>query len=163
MTENAFLISTAVASIFFFIGLLTCIVPILPGPLLVWLGILVHKLWVPEQSVSWAFFGIATGLALFTQVVDWLCTWWGAKKFGGTWRGGLGAGVGAIIGLFLPPPLLWIIIGPIIGAVVGEILGGASWQQAGKSGFGTVFGGLVAYILKLGITCGLILAFFLTI
>ncbi len=163
MSESSSLIATLIASIFFVTGLLGCILPVIPGPLLVWLGVLIHKLWVPEQSVSWTFVAIAAGLALLTQILDWLCAWWGARKFGGTWRGGIGAAVGAIIGIFLPPPLLWIIVGPIIGATVGEIWGGFSWQKAGKAGLGTVFGGLVAYVVRFGITCGLILAFFLAI
>ena len=163
MFESSSLIPTLVASVLFFIGLLGCLIPVIPGPLLVWLGVLVHKLWIPEQSVSWTFVAIAAGLTLLAQIVDWLCTWWGTQKFGGTWRGGLGAGLGAIIGIFLPPPLLWILLGPIIGAILGELLGGFSWRQAGKAGLGTIVGGLVAYIFKLGITCGLILFFFLSI
>lgn len=146
----------------FLIGFFGSFLPIIPGTIVVWLAILIDKLWTGEDSVSWDFFWLATGLMIFAQVVDLACTYWGVKKFGGTWRGGVGAIVGLILGpfIFIAVPLLGLIIGPIIGAILGECLGGKELKKAGKAGFGTVVGGLVAFVIKIAIVCFMIGGFY---
>jgi len=146
---------TAVVSLFV-VGLLGTILPILPGLPLIWLGIFIHQLFARPESVGWNVV-VATGvIAVLAQVADYALSYWGVKRFGGTWRGGVGAVVGLLVGIFLPPPLLWIIIGPMVGAVAGEMLGGSPMQVAGKAGFGTLVGGLLSFVLKIGLGMGMI-------
>lgn len=150
----------AVAILFFTVGFVSAFLPVVPGSAIAWLGIVIHKLWLWDNSVSWTFFFIATGLVLFVQLVDIACTYWGAKRYGATWRGALGAVIGGIIGAIVFN-IAGLILGPIVGAVVGEALGGSTWRKAGKAGLGTIVGGIVAYFIKLGATAGLIGGFFL--
>lgn len=144
----------------FLVGFFGSFLPIIPATIIVWLAILIDKLWTGDNSVSWNFFWIATVLMLFSQILDWSCTYWGVKKFGGSWKGGLGAILGLIIGPFLFTPLLGLIIGPIIGAILGELLGGKQFHHASKAGFGTIIGGLIAFIIKLAIVCFMIVGFY---
>ena len=90
--------------------------PVLPGPLLSFAAILVFKLVFPESGVGWLNIWICGFLAAFAQLADIFMSWLGAKKFGATWRGGLGAFIGVFVGIFLPPPIFWIFVAPLAGA-----------------------------------------------
>ena len=135
----------------FIIGFFSCFFPILPGCFIVWLGILAHKLWVPDGSISWKFFWLATLLTLLAQVLDIVLTYWGARRFGASWRGGLGALLGILIFPFILTPFFGLLIGPFLGAIMGELSGGRSFSDASKAGFGTVVGNAIAFAAKLAI------------
>ena len=81
------------------IGAIGSFLPIIPGPLMGFLGILVFKLCVPSIDLSWWTVAIFAVLAGVAQLVDLLFSWVGAKKFGATWKGALGAILGAIVGI----------------------------------------------------------------
>lgn len=149
-----------VAILFFLVGLAGSVLPILPGTLLVWVGVLIHKLWMGDQSVSWQFVGIGAGIVALSYAADALFTWWGAKRFGASWKGALGAVVGGIVGAIFFT--IWgMILGPIIGAVVVEYIDLRNHRQALRAGWGTFLGGLASMFVKLLLTVGLIGAFFM--
>ncbi|MGN0861224.1 MAG: DUF456 domain-containing protein [Candidatus Spyradosoma sp.] len=149
----------------FVLSLLGCVlvfVPGVPGPLVSWAGPLVYFVFSvapPEEALS--LIGVTSlvvsgVLAVLTLVFDFLSSWWGAKKFGATWRGGLGALIGAILGPILLSPLggilgalLGLLLGPLVGAVVGELLGGNDWRKSARAGWGTLLGTLAATVVKL--------------
>jgi uncharacterized protein len=140
-----------VTGIIFFIGFLSTFLPILPGNAIVWLGILIHKLWVHENSVSWSVVIVTGILMIIAMLLDWVCTLWGARKFGASWRGALGALIGGFVGIFTPPPLVWVILGPVIGAVIAELLSGRALREATKAGIGTIIGSFISFLLKITI------------
>lgn len=153
-------------SLFFLIGLVGTLVPVIPGCVILWASIFVYKLVLP-QSISWAFVFLSGGLTLLAQLLDYLCTYYGAKKFGGSMRGGVGALIGALLGPFvfapLVPPigsLMGLILGPVLGAFLGEISGGKNWKQSSKAGMGTVLGGMVSFILKFLIATVMVVLFY---
>ena len=151
-----------VCSVIFILGLLGSLLPIAPGTFIVWVGVITHRLWIgPENSVTWKIVIIAGVLMLIGQVADFVLSAWGARKFGASWKGAVGALIGAFIGFFVPPPLFWLILGPILGAVVGELASGRSFQAGGKAGLGTVIGGILAFALNFGISVCVIALFFL--
>jgi uncharacterized protein YqgC (DUF456 family) len=153
--------AACLAWVFFITGLVGTLLPILPGNFIVLTGLLIHQLWVPQASVGWTFVGSMTALCILALAGDYALTYWGAKKFGATWKGGVGALAGGIIGIFIPPPLFWLFFGPLVGAVLGEMIGGQPWEQAGKSGIGSFLGGLAALAFKLALSMGMIAGFIL--
>lgn len=132
---------------------------VLPGPLLSFAAILAFKLALPDSQLGWWNVGICGALAAFAQAADIFMSWMGAKKFGATWRGGLGAFVGVFVGIFLPPPVLWIFIAPLVGAFLGEWLGGSGLRASGQGGAGGVRGSLAASMLKFLIVVYMAFAF----
>ena len=151
-----------VTSLIFLLGLAGCLLPVVPGSLIVWLGVLVHRLWIgPEDSVTWKIVAITGVIMLIGQIADFVMGIWGARKFGATWKGALGAFLGAFVGFFIPPPLFWLIVGPVIGAIIGELAAGRSFRDGGKAGVGTVIGGIVAFALKFGLSVCVIALFYL--
>lgn len=149
-----------ITSLIFLIGLAACLLPVIPGSVIVWLGVLIHKLWLGDASVSWRIVIITAVLMLLGQLADFLLGIWGARRFGASWKGAVGAFLGAFVGFFVPPPLFWLIVGPILGAIIGELLAGRSLKAGGRAGAGTVVGAIVAFGLKFGLSVGVIVIFF---
>jgi len=128
------------------LGIIGCLVPVLPGPPLTYLGlILLH--FTKFADFSSAFLIVMAAIAVVVTILDYIVPVWGTKKFGGSKYGTRGAAVGLVIGLFLGPP--GIIIGPFIGAVVGELIFKDDMKYAIKAGFGSLLGFLTGIGLKL--------------
>ena len=125
-----------------------CILPVLPGPPLAYVGLLlVHVTdkvdFSPAQLVCWLL------LVIVLQVLDYLTPMLGSKYTGGTEYGNRGSIAGTVLGLFFMP---WgIIVGPFIGAVLGELLGGRDLPKAMKAGLGTFFGVVFGVLLKMAL------------
>jgi uncharacterized protein YqgC (DUF456 family) len=132
--------------IFMIVGIIGCLVPVLPGPPLSFLGlILLHLTRFGQFSTP---FLITLGvITVIVTVLDYIVPVWGTKRFGGSKYGTRGATVGLIIGFFLGP--LGIIIGPLIGAFVGEMIFKDDLGYAFKAGFGSLIGFLTGIGLKL--------------
>jgi hypothetical protein len=99
---------------------------------------------------------VLTGLSL---LLDFVASVLGAKKFGATWRGMVGALIGGVIGLFFNLP--GIILGPFLGAMLFEMIGGKEFKVAAKAGAGAVIGLLLGVIGKFSI-CVMMIALFAT-
>jgi len=153
-------IALSVTSLLFVVGVISSILPVIPGGIIVWTGVITHKLWIGDESISWKIVIITGILILIGQAADIFMGIWGARRFGATWKGAVGAFTGAIVGFFLPPPLLWLILGPVIGAVIGELAAGRTFKEGGKAGIGTVVGSIIAFALKLGISISVVGLFY---
>ena len=140
------------AVILIIIGLVGCILPIIPGPPLSFVGILLlHFTKFAEGAYTTNFLIILALIAIAVTVLDFIVPIWGTKKFGGTKAGVWGATIGLIIGLFFSPfsAFLSIILGPFIGAIIGESIAGSDSKNALKSGFGAFIGFLGGVFIKL--------------
>ena len=136
----------ALAIILMITGIAGCLLPVLPGPPLSYLGlVLLHLTRIADISKN--LFIILGAEAVIVTVIDYVVPIWGTRQFGGSKYGMRGATVGLIIGLFLGPP--GIIAGPFIGAVVGELIFKDDFKYAIKAGFGSLLGFLTGVGLKL--------------
>lgn len=134
------------AIILMILGIIGCLVPVLPGPPLSYLGmILLHFSKFADFSSN-ILITMAV-IAVLVTILDYIVPVWGTKRFGGSKYGTRGATVGLIIGLFLGP--LGIIIGPFVGAFVGELIFKDDIRYALRAGFGSLLGFLTGIGLKL--------------
>jgi uncharacterized protein YqgC (DUF456 family) len=145
---------------FILIGLAGCIVPIVPGPPLSYLGIFFLH-WTERYQFDQKFLLTWGLLVAGVTVIDYLTPIIGTKKFGGTRRGTWGATLGLIVGLFFGP--VGIILGPFVGAVVGEMTQSDDFNKALKSGLGSLIGFLIGTGLKFIVSGFLVFYFFRTI
>jgi uncharacterized protein len=132
--------------IFLIIGIIGCLVPVLPGPPLSFLGLIFLHLTRFGQFTTSTLIIFGT-LAVIVTVLDYIVPVWGTKKFGGSKYGTKGATVGLIVGFFLGP--LGIILGPLIGAFVGEMIFKDDMSYAFKAGIGSLLSFLTSIGLKL--------------
>lgn len=128
-------------------GLLGCILPIIPGPPLSFLGILVlHFTKFADYTTN--FLILLAFIAIVVTVLDYVVPIWGTKRFGGTKAGMWGATIGMIVGMIFLGPL-GLILGPLVGAIIGESIKGANNKDAFRAGFGAFIGFLTGVGLKL--------------
>lgn len=130
---------------FILLGLAGCIVPIVPGPPISYLGLLFLH-WTERVQFDQKFLTTWALLVAGVTLIDFLFPILGTKKFGGTRRGTWGATIGLIVGLFFGP--LGIILGPFVGAVAGEMTQSDDFNKALKSGLGSLLGFLIGTGLK---------------
>lgn len=132
--------------IFMIIGIIGCLVPVLPGPPLSFIGLIFLHLTRFGQFATSTLIILGT-IAVLVTVLDYIVPVWGTRKFGGSKYGTKGATIGLIVGFFLGP--LGIIIGPLLGAFVGEMIFRDDLNYAFKAGFGSLLGFLASIGLKL--------------
>lgn len=132
--------------IFIILGVIGCLVPVLPGPPLSFLGLIFLQISRFGQFSSPVLITLGA-LAVVVTVLDYIVPVWGTKKFGGSKYGTRGATIGLVTGFFLGP--LGIILGPLIGAFIGEMIFKDDMSYALKAGFGSLVGFLTGIGLKL--------------
>ncbi len=147
----------ALGVIFMISGILGCVLPIIPGPPLSYIGLLFLH-FTEKYQFSTRFLIIWSIITVVVYVLDYVIPVWGTKKFGGSKRGVWGSVIGLVIGLFFFPPF-GIIAGPFLGAVIGELSLGKDSVLALKSGLGSFLGFLAGTLLKL-ITSGIMTWYF---
>ena len=134
-----------IAFVLIVLGIVGCIVPMLPGTPLSYAGILLLHFtnqvqFTTTQLIVWLI------VVIILQVLDYITPMLGSKYSGGTTYGNRGCIAGTIVGLFFMP---WgIIMGPFLGAVIGEMLGGRDLGHALKAGIGAMIGFVLGTLLK---------------
>lgn len=128
------------------LGIIGCLVPVLPGPPFSFIGLILLHLSRFGQFSNTALITLGV-IAVVITILDYIVPVWGTRKFGGSKYGMRGATVGLIIGLFLGP--LGIVLGPLFGAFVGEMIFKDDINYALKAGFGSLIGFLTGIGLKL--------------
>ncbi len=141
------IILVGLGSTLMILGLLGCVLPVIPGPPLSFIGLVILH-FTRFADFSYTFFLLWGSVAIIVTILDYVVPIWGTKKFGGSKSGMWGAGIGLVLGLFFFPPL-GIIIGPFAGAVIGEALTGKDTKSSFRAGLGSFLGLLMGIGIKL--------------
>jgi uncharacterized protein YqgC (DUF456 family) len=128
------------------VGLVGLVLPGLPGAPVIFAGILSIAWADGFERIGLTGLLVTGGMAVVISIVDYTSGLVGAKKFGASWWGLLGAFLGLLTGL--PFALPGIILGPIAGAILLEYLKEPDFRRAGKVGVGTLIGFVVGTALK---------------
>ena len=145
---------------FLIIGILGSFLPVLPGPPISWVGLLLLSL-TNGITMSYWVLGITLFIALFVVVLDYIIPAKGTKRFGGSKYGIWGTNIGLVIGLFFPP--IGFIIGAFAGALIGELIYDKKDQnRAFKAATGSFLGFLAGTFIKL-VVCFVYLGLFFSI
>jgi len=134
------------------VGIAGSFLPVLPGPPVSWLGLLLLYL---TQAVpnDWVLLVVTFAIALIVVVLDYIIPAVGTKKFGGSKAGIIGTTIGLLVAIFFPIfGFLGIIIWPFVGALIGELINKSNRKNALKAAFGSFMGFLTGTFLKFVVT-----------
>jgi len=151
------IIALVVTLLVMLIGGAGSVLPILPGTPIVLLAAIGHKIVMGPKSAGWFVLLLLVGLTVFSVVLDYLASMFGAKWMGATRKGMAGAVVGLLVGLFFNLP--GVLLGPFVGAGLFEMIGGREWRPAMKAGAGATLGMFAGAVGKL-ICCAIMIALF---
>jgi uncharacterized protein YqgC (DUF456 family) len=136
-----------IAFILMIIGILGSFLPVLPGPPISWVGLLLLYL-TKAVPMSYTVLGVTLFVALVVGILDYVIPAKGTKRFGGSKYGIWGTNIGLVVGIFAPIPFGFI-IGPFVGAFVGEMINDSKdSQKAFKAATGSFIGFLASTFIK---------------
>jgi uncharacterized protein len=128
------------------VGLAGTVLPVLPGTILVWGGIVLGA-WIDDFTrVSMTTVVVVSVLAIIAWGLDYVAGLMGAKKAGASKQALLGAAAGTVFGLFMG--LVGVLFMPLVGAAIGEYLAQKNQTRAVKVGVSTWIGIMVGLIAK---------------
>ncbi len=128
------------------VGLLGTVLPVIPGALLIFIGLLLAAWADGFARVGAVGLSIIGALGLASWGADLTATVLGARRVGASPLALALATVGGLVGLFFG--LAGLILGPFVGAVAGELVARRNLRQAGKVGVGTWLSLAAAAIVK---------------
>ena len=141
------------------VGILGTFLPVLPGLILCFAGVLLYKFGVNPNFSNWyvIIFGILTIASVILNYVIPLKT---TEKYGGSNYGKIGGFLGTIIGFFFIPIPFGFLIGMFLGVFLGEILHDRNDKQ---KAFNATKGALIGFIYGTGFNLLVGLAMFLVV
>lgn len=137
------------AFVLILVGLIGTLLPVMPGALLVFLGMFAGA-WADDFSrVGWAVLGVLAILTVLFYVLDFLAGAYGARRLGASRWGVVGAILGALVGMFFG--FIGVVVGPFVGAVVGELLARRGLLEASRAGAGAWIGLVLSVAARLAL------------
>lgn len=137
------------------IGLVSIIVPFLPGTLVIWLGIMIYGLGTNFTVINLQLLMTVSILAIGTIFLDYVMAIWGHRKYHGSLWGICGAVLGGFIGSMFGN-FLGFVLGPILGAVLFEILRGRDNIFSIKTERFTIVGYIGGMLVKFSVSIAMI-------
>ena len=140
------------------LGVLGCVLPMLPGPPLTYLAMWLLQ-WSGYTTFSVAEMVIWGVVMVVVSVIDFFLTPIMTKRFGGSNAGSWGSLVGMVAGFFIPVPML----GPVIGAFLGawgaeKLISKKNSNEAVRAAVGSFLAFIVGTGIKMLACVGMIVA-----
>lgn len=142
------MVATVILILFIAGGLIGSLFPVVPGTAIIFAGAVIHAAMTGFTPFSPSFLAIMAILLLAANIGQYLITGIGAKKSGATKYGIIGAGLGSMVGFFLPFPG-GILVGAFLGAFLLEVgLAASGVKQSFRAGTGAALGTLASFFFE---------------
>jgi len=119
---------TLISALVIVVGILGVLIPVLPGLLLCWAGVLLWALLGDAGATGWVVLGLVTAVAVAGTVVKYLWPGKRLKSTGVPTTSLLAGGVLGVIGFFVVP-----VVGLVLGFVLGIWLAERARLGAGRA------------------------------
>lgn len=128
------------------LGLAGTVLPVLPGTLLVWGGMVLGA-WIDDFTrVSMGTVVFLSVVAVLAWLLDFVAGLMGAQRVGASKQALVGAAVGTVLGVFMG--LVGVLFMPLVGAAVGEYMAQKSQGRPLKVGVATWVGMMLGMVAK---------------
>ena len=136
-----------IAVIIGLIGIVGCFLPVLPGPPISWVALLLLYFF-GNGEMSLRFLLIWLGITVFVTILDNVVPAQFTRVTGGSKAAGRGSMIGLLVGLIFFPP--WgMLIGAFLGALLAEVLvNRSSIADSVKPALGSFLGFLAGTFFK---------------
>ena len=132
-------------------GLLGAVLPVLPGPPLSFVGLLMMH-FSGYGGFTFVFLLVWALITVAVTIMDYVLPSYMARRFGGSHAAAIGSFLGLLAGLFFFPP--WgLVFGSFLGALAGELVhNGANGVKAFKIALGAFLAFIVGSGAKLAVS-----------
>jgi len=141
---------------FMVVGLIGMVVPIIPGTILIWLGVLGYAIVENFQAIGPGTLVIISLIGLVTGTADIWLTLLGARSGGASGLSIIYGMLGGVLGFFVLGaviPIIGSLLGGLLGYALGILLGQyqklRDWNLALKASFGGIVGWGVATVVQI--------------
>ncbi len=133
--------------IIMFVGLLGVVLPLFPGPPIIWLGALYYGFRTDWVEVGWPSLTLLLVLAIVGGTADLWVSSLGARRSGASGWATLASLVGGVVGLFTLGPF-GAILGSLGGIALVEYLRYRNWQNVFQAARGYLVGWVVSLLVQ---------------
>lgn len=152
------MIFTIIGFVLLAIGLIGVLLPLLPGTIVSYIGLLsiIYAQYLVSGLVDRSSVIIWWVITILLQISDYIIPSITTKKYGGSSWWTWWSVIGMIVGIFVIPPR-GLIFGPIVGAYIGEYLYTSDHKTASRSAWGSFIGFITGTGLKIIIALAMII------
>lgn len=144
----------ALAIVLVAVGIAGTVLPGLPGPVLVFSGLLLGAWADGFERVGPGILILLALLTVVAYVVDLAAAVLGVRRSGASTRAVFGAAIGLLAGI--PFGIPGLLLGPFAGAVIAELTVRSDLRKASRAGFAAWLGFLVGTVTKLALVFAMI-------
>ena len=159
MEVAGIIITVALGIVFNIVGVIGCIVPVLPGPLLSFISLILISIPAAFDLFSPLWLVVLGVISIASLIVDNILPVLSSKRAGASKAGIIGSIIGLVAGMIFFPPF-GAIIGAFVGALGGELIFNRESEHPLKAALGVFTGTVMGIFMKLVIS-GVILIYFI--
>lgn len=139
--------AAVIGYILIILGVIGSVVPLLPGPLIIWVGALVWAWDNDFTRVGIPTLAFLLILALVAWTSDFLINTILSRRAGASWKSIFGSILGGILGGILLSGLIPVpIFGSLIGATIGALLGAFAVEYIDKRNVNAALNAMKSYL-----------------
>lgn len=138
------------------VAILGSFLPVIPGPPMSWVGLLMLYL-TKAIPIDYTVLGVSLGLVVTVSVLDYVIPAFGTKKMGGSRAGMIGTLIGVILAVAMVgvTNVIGFIVWPFFGALAGELINNTDRSKALKAAIGSILGYFAGTFLKFALSLGI--------
>lgn len=133
------------------VGIVGCVVPVLPGPPIGYVSLILLSLAYKWKAYSTNFLIVMGVITVVVTVLDFILPVYLPKRYGASKFGIWGSIIGMIAGMIFFPPF-GLIIGTFVGAVLGELAFNKDKRVSLKAALGVFIGTVASILLKVSVS-----------